>query len=287
MQPGAIAIVLVAAVAHAIWNTASKTKRGDTVRFVWAYTAISTVLGLPIAVLWGANTGEHVTVGLVVGASVSGLLHLAYSLTLQTGYDRSDLGVVYPVARGTGPILTMLCAILFLGERLTLPEALGAIAVVLGVGIVTGNPIRNGRGRPLHGVLWGAATGATIAAYTLWDAHSVTTLHVDPLTYFTGTLVVETALLTPRALRGGARSLTAVVRTDPIPIAVIAVLSPLSYLLVLIAMQTAPVAVVAPLRESSIVLGSFLAWRLFHEGRLPRRLLGAVVVLAGIAAISI
>jgi drug/metabolite transporter (DMT)-like permease len=287
IAPATIAIVLVAAVAHAIWNTASKYKQGDTVRFVWAYTAASAVLCVPIAAVRMIVDGQQVTLALVIGAAVSGALHVAYSMSLQTGYDKSDLGVVYPVARGTGPILTMLCAILFLGERLSILEIVGAVVVVLGITVVAGNPFAPGRTHPLRGVGWGALTGATIAAYTLWDDHSVATLHLDPMAYFAGTLVFETAILAPRALRNGFRPVLDVVRRNPVPVPVIAVFSPLAYVLVLIAMQTAPVAIVAPLRESSIVLGSLLAWRLFHEGHLPRRLIGAVVVLAGIAAISV
>jgi uncharacterized membrane protein len=286
MQPATITIVLVAAVAHAVWNTASEYKRGDTVRYVWAYTAASTVLCVPVAAVWTIVDGQRIGVALVVGAAVSGALHVAYSLALQTGYDRSDLGVVYPVARGTGPVLTVLCAIAVLGERLSVPEVVGAVLVVLGVGVVAGNPFVPGRSHPLAGLLWGALTGATIAAYTLWDDHSIAALHLDPLAYFAGTLVFETALLAPRALRGGIRPVIDTVRGNPVSVPLIAVLSPLAYVLVLVAMQTAPVAVVAPLRESSIVLGSLLAWWLFHEGHLSRRLVGAAVVLAGVASIS-
>ncbi|MBE7163038.1 MAG: EamA family transporter [Williamsia herbipolensis] len=315
MDPATIALVLVAAVTHAVWNTASKWKRGDTVRFVWAYTVGSTVLCLPVALVHGAVTGGAVSPALLLGVVVSGVLHVAYSLTLQTGYDHADLGVVYPVARGTGPVITTLVAVCVLGERLSTIETVGVVLVVLGVVIVLGNPFRAaarsvepwtntgsptpaGRGSaavhgpasssraPIRGVLWGATTGVTIAAYTLWDDHSVTALHLDPIGYFAGTLLVETVVLAPRALRGGWRPVLDIVRANPIVVPLIAVLSPVAYVLVLIAMQTAPVAIVAPLRESSIVLGSLLGWWLFHERSLPRRLAGAVVVLAGIVAVG-
>jgi len=120
----------------------------------------------------------------------------------------------------------------------------------------------------------------------LWDNHSVTSLHLEPVTYFAGTFLLQGLLLTPRALRRRDR-IPGVVRANVAPILTIAVFSPLAYILVLTAMQTAPVALVAPLRESSIVIGSLLAWWLFGEGHLVRRILGAVIVLAGIAAISL
>ncbi|GAA4176907.1 DMT family transporter [Gryllotalpicola koreensis] len=287
MPPGTIAIVLVAAVAHAVWNTVSKGKRGDTVRFVWAYTALSAVLCLATVAVWSAvRHPPDVGYTLVLAVAVSGVLHVAYSLTLQIGYDHSPLGVVYPIARGTGPVLTTLCAVLFLGQAISRTETLGAALVIAGVVVVTGNPFRTSTRGRLRGVLWGTATGVMIAAYTLWDAHAMTNLRVDPLTYFSGTLVVETLLLAPQALRRGAAPVMESVRQNAPLIPAIAVLSPVAYVLVLFAMRSAPVAVVAPLRESSIVLGSFLAWWLFHEGLLARRLVGAAVVLAGIAAIS-
>lgn len=286
MTGGTLVLVLVAAAAHATWNTASKWKRGDTLRFVWSAAVLSAVLCVPVAtvMVW---TG-HASLGwpLVAAAAVSGVLHVVYAVTLQTGYDRADLGVVYPVARGTGPVLTVLLAVSVLGEHLTRYELLGAAAIVAGVVIVAGNPLGGARRRPLAGVAWGAATGATIAAYTLWDGYSVTSLHVDPVVYFAATLVVETVLLTRGALRAPGSVLTSW-RDNPVVVPTIAVLSPLAYVLVLVALRTAPVAVVAPLRESSIVLASLLAWWLFDEGHLVRRLVGAAVVLVGIVAVGL
>jgi len=117
MPPATLATVLVAAVAHAAWNLASTAKRGDTVLFVAVYTAGSTVLCLPLAVLAATTGSQPVTWPLLGAAAVSAALHLAYSLTLQAGYDRADLGVVYPVARGTGPLLTTVLAVAVLGMR--------------------------------------------------------------------------------------------------------------------------------------------------------------------------
>ena len=285
MKPGTVEIILVAAVAHAMWNLASKYKRGDTLLFVWAYTGISALLCVPI---WAAlvTPGRQVLDWrLALGAAISAVLHIAYSLILQVGYDRAELGVVYPVARGTGPLLTMFFAVLMLGEHLTAVAMLGAFLIIAGILVVTGNPFRRASHHPLQGVLWGAATGATIAGYTLWDSYSVTSLHLAPVSYYTGTLLLQGILLTPSALRRRHR-IPAAIRANITPILIVAVLSPLAYILVLSAMQTAPVALVAPLRESSIVIGSLLACLLFHEGHLTRRITGAVVVLIGIMAIS-
>lgn len=286
MQPRTVAIVLAAAVAHAVWNLASKYKRADTVLFVWAYTCASAALCVPIAIALMASGEQALDWRFAAGAAVSAALHLAYSLTLQAGYDRAELGVVYPVARGTGPILTMLFALLLLGERLTVVAMFGALLVVAGILVTTGNPFRIGSRRSLQGMMWGTATGATIAGYTLWDSYAVTSMHLAPVSCYASTLALQSLILTPSALRRRHRVRTAI-RADVVPILVVAVFSPLAYILVLHAMLDAPVALVAPLRESSIVIGSLLACRLFGEDHLVRRTVGAAVVLVGVAAISL
>lgn len=285
MQSGTIAIVLAAAVAHAVWNLASKYKREDTLVFVWAYSCASTLLCVPIGIVQIVKGQQTIDWQLAVGAAVSAALHIVYSLTLQAGYDRAELGVVYPVARGTGPLLTILFAMLFMGERLTPVAMLGACLVVAGIFVVTGHPATHGRA-PFKGMLWGVATGAATAGYTLWDGYSVTTLHLAPVSYYASTLLLQTLIMTPSVLRRGHR-IRAAIRVDAVPILIVAVFSPLAYVLVLTAMLSAPLALVAPLRESSIIIGSLLAYWLFREDHLARRIAGAVVVLAGIAAISL
>ena len=149
-------------------------------------------------------------------------------------------------------------------------------------------------------VVFGATfTGAGIAAYTLWDDHAVTTWALAPVTYFSLGCTLQALAMTPGALRrsrvgaatvgatgtGPARTAGAVLRRSGREIAIVAVLSPLVYVLVLEAMRTTPVALVAPARESGIVVGSLLAWWLFREPDPLRRLLGAAIVLAGITMI--
>lgn len=154
MLPDTVAMVLAAAVAHAVWNLASKYKRGDALLFVCAYTYASALLCVPISIAFVASGQQMLDWRLVASASVSAVLHTVYSLTLQVGYDRAEMGVVYPVARGTGPVLTMLFAILLLSEQLTAAAMFGASLVVAGILVVSGNPFRSGSRRPLQGLLW-------------------------------------------------------------------------------------------------------------------------------------
>lgn len=281
----ALGLVLSAAVFHAIWNSAAKGARGNGYVFVWAYVTGSALLCLPLALTqWLAGGAQH-DWRLLVGPLVAGVLHNIYGLVLQTGYGRAELGVVYPVARGVGPLVTMLVALLVLGEAPGTLGVIGASIVLAGIVVVATGSGLGRRNRLVTGLIYGAVTGLAIASYTLWDSHAVTDWSLAPLTYFALSVTVQALLLTPGALRRR-QQWGAALRPNLGKIVLVAVLSPAAYILVLIAMQSTPVAIVAPVRESSIVIGSLLAWWLYREPNPARRMVGAVVVLAGIALIA-
>lgn len=281
----ALALVLTAAVLHATWNLAAKNVTGDRVGFVWVYAAASAVIWVPVGVVWVVVAGAAPTWRWVVGAVVSAALHVVYQLVLQRGYGEGDLNLVYPLARGSGPLLTFVVAVVALGERPGLVAAAGVGVVVAGVLLIS----LAGR-RAAHataGVVWGLATGATIASYTLWDSHSVTGLGVPPLPYFALGLLLQLpflSLLVRGRAPGRVLEVWASARTQALTIAV---LSPLAYLLVLRAMQLAPVALVAAGREASIVVGAGFGWLVLREARPALRLLGAGMVLAGIGLLAV
>ncbi len=284
MTTGVLGLVLAAALCHALWNIAAKHVDGDGYTFVWCYVVGSTVLWLPIGLILLWRAGGPWTWAMLLAPAVSALLHIAYSLTLQAGYARADLSVVYPVARGTGPLLTMLVALGFLGERPGWVAVAGAAVILGGVVIVAVGPRHTmQRAKALSGLKYGVATGAAIAAYTLWDDHGMTALALTPIPYFAIDTAWQALLMIPQLRRHAPIVPTA--RRHWREVAVVAVLSPLAYILVLQAMRTTAVSLVAPARESSIVVGALLAWWLFKEPNPLRRLIGAIVVLVGIALI--
>jgi drug/metabolite transporter (DMT)-like permease len=283
MHPAAIALVFGAAVAHAGWNLCAKRVPGGGALFVWLAAAWSVVFLLPVAIVTVVVAGGSVPGLWWLATAVSGVIHTCYFVILQRGYAVGDLSVVYPLARGTGPMLSVLAAIWLFGERPGPVALAGTGAVVLGVWIIGG--LGSSGGSWATGVGYGLLCGTTIAMYTLWDAHAVTALAVPPLVMMAGSSVFETVLLGPYALarRAAVRELW---RDNKVPILAVAVLSPLAYLLVLFALLLAPVSLVAPARELSIVIGSLGAWLLLREPNPARRLAGAVIVLAGVAAIA-
>jgi drug/metabolite transporter (DMT)-like permease len=212
-------------------------------------------------------------VGFMAG---SGLLHVGYFSSLQHAYEKGDLSVVYPLARGSGPVLSVAAAILFLGER---PSALGLAGARLIVAAVL--TLAAGRGAGIGAAL---ATGAFIAAYTVWDAHAVTALDQPPVVYFWGSEAIRALVLAPLALRG---NVAGVWNENRRAILGVGALSPLAYVLVLFALTRAPISLVAPVRESSVVVGALLGASVLNEGHLTRRILAASAIAAGIAALAL
>jgi drug/metabolite transporter (DMT)-like permease len=243
------------------------------------------LLYAPIAIavwlLW-PQTFTAIDIAFIIG---NGLLHMFYFIVLQRGYRVGDLSVVYPLARGTGPLLSSIAAIIFLGERPSPVASAGIVIIVVGVFLASGfHRMRDATVRA--SVFYGLATGLSIAAYTLWDKHSMTALALNPILYDWGGNVVRFVLMTPVAVRrwGDVR---AAFHEHRFEAAGIAVLSPLAYLLVLWALTWTPVTFVAPARELSIMFGTFFGIVFFKE-RDPAhlRLIAAALMLVGIVALA-
>ncbi|MGW3959390.1 DMT family transporter [Amycolatopsis sp. NPDC005003] len=285
MNVTALSLVLVAAVVHAAWNLVAKRISSGGTQFVWLYYTTSAVLLLPVTIVLLVTGTDRPQWSWLLAAVVTSLLHIAYGVVLQRGYRVGDLSVVYPVARGTGPLLSVLAAVLVLGERPGPLGLLGAFLVVAGVLVISTGRKADDPRAVKAGILYGLLTGAVIAGYTLWDAHSVTGLGVPPVVYFGLGSILQSVLLVPGALADRAE-VRRIWREQRREVVLVAVLSPIAYILVLFALTMAPVSLVAPARELSIVLGGLAAWLVLGESDAVRRLAGSAVVLSGIAAIA-
>jgi drug/metabolite transporter (DMT)-like permease len=220
--------------------------------------------------------------------AASGVIHLAYSLALQRGYQVADLSVVYPVARGTGPMLATLGAVLFLGERPSLVGLLGVVAVVAGIALIATDGRLSTFTRPgaARGVRWGAGTGALISGYTVVDGWGVKALGLHPLALDWTANALRLAMLAPTMIRNRAQAAAAMQGHWRAAIAV-GLLAPLGYILVLTALQLgAPLHVVAPTRELSMMVGALLAFLILREPVGPARLAGCTLMVAGVALLS-
>lgn len=282
----AIVLVLAAAVAHATWNVIAHGASRSGLPFLWAGSLVSTLLWLPVVPFTG-GLGAAQLHGFAVGVAVSAALHVVYMLVLQRGYAVGNLSTVYATARGSGPLLTVIVAVAVLGERPS-PIALVGVAAILAGVIGIGLIDRGGsRGRGMDpAIVFGLLTGAAIAAYTLWDAQALRTWDISPVAFMVGCTALEVPVFTVllgRRLPEGVRML----RRDGRRLLVFGILSPLSYILVLAAVTIAPVSIVAPMREVSVVLVSLFGAFVLREGRPGARLAASAVVVAGIALLAV
>jgi drug/metabolite transporter (DMT)-like permease len=211
----------------------------------------------------------------------SGVLHLGYFVSLQRGYAVGDLSLVYPLARGTGPLLATAAAIVLFGERPTLLVFIGIALITAGVFVLTSDS-----GSLSSGLVYGLLTGVFIAAYTIWDKQAVSGLLIPPLLQSWATILVTTLLLTPVAM-GRTKEAQALWRAHKPEVLGVAALSPLSYILVLTALVFTPVSYVAPAREISILIGAAMGVRLLSEGDSTRRLIAAGAMVVGIIALAL
>jgi uncharacterized membrane protein len=244
-----------------------------------------TVLLTPLGVVALTRSGDELDQAALVFVVGAGALHAVYFLSLQRGYREGDLSLVYPLARGIGPLLATVFAISVLGERPTLVALAGGAIIVAAVLSLTGGS-RLRRPGADSAVLYAGLTGVLIAAYTLWDKHAVDALGISPILYFWGAEVCRAALLTPLvARRRGAA--TATWREDGRRALAVGAMSSFAYILVLYALAVAPVSYVAPAREVSILIAAALGAGMLAEGDARRRLLCAGAIVIGVAALAI
>jgi drug/metabolite transporter (DMT)-like permease len=288
MPVTSLLLVVAAAVIHATWNLLAKRAAHAGTAFVAAYNLVAFVAYAPWAIWTLLQGGMDWSLPVALCLAASGLIHLVYSLVLQRGYRAADLSVVYPVARGTGPLLSALAAILILGEWPGLRGLAGLAAVVCGILLIaTGGSLRAFRradGRT--GVLWGGATGGLIATYTVVDGYGVKVLGIAPIVLDWASNALRFVLLIPMVVRDPGRARIAMRGHWPLAVAV-GLLSPLGYILVLGALQAgAPLSLVAPMREMSMMLVALFGMILLKEPVGPGRIAGCAAVVLGVVLLA-
>jgi drug/metabolite transporter (DMT)-like permease len=267
MSGAALALALGAAVLHAVWNLLLAGMRD-----VLAATAVALCSSIVVALPFALATWE-VEREAVPWLVASGAVELAYFFTLTAAYQRAELSLVYPLARGGAPVLVLLGAVAT-GYGPKPVEILGVLAVAAGVVLVRGI-----RGGDRVGVALGLLIAAQIAGYTLVDAEGIQ--HANPVPYLL--LVLVPAALGAALACGRAR-----LRSALGPRTVLAGCGGfLAYSLVLAALDLAPAAPVAAVRETSVLFAVALAAPFLHEHVSRGRLAGAVLVVAGILALAV
>ena len=253
----ALGLLTASAGCHATWNLLLKKSGLGGPAFVW----MCGLLTLPISLVLLARGSAAWWAGLVSMA-----LHTTYAVTLQKAYSAGAFSTVYSVSRGTAPALVAIAS-------------LGGPHVYAGAALVLVGVLLMERPRSSRGVVLGLAVATCTAAYTLWDGYAVTSLHVDLLMYLAVASVAQVVVLSPMARRTELRNWR-----QALPIAV---LTPASYGLVLLALRFASVGTVAIGRSLNVVLGVLLGVVVLRERLEPRQAIGLATMVGGILLVSV
>ena len=289
MDPLVIALVAVSGVLHVAWNVRIKTA-GDPLLAAAIGLAVGALIIVPLgaAVWWLAGAGELPADGLALGLG-SGVIEAVYFVLLAGAYRRGDLSVVYPIARGTAPLILVVVGVGLLGERFGTVGWLGVACLLAGF-LALQQPwlavraalTRGRRARPGGPIAFAIATGVAIAAYTTVDR--VGTRLIEPVPYAAIVWLSGSAVLAAVVVAMGR---TAGWREPGVvgPAAVGGILTLAAYLLILFALSVAPLTAVAPLRESATVLAA--AWGALRLGEAVsrrdagRRIVASAVIVLG------
>ncbi len=282
-----VLLVAVAAVAHATWNVCAKRVSDGGPGFVWLYKVVGSVLVLPIGVVALVAEDGFDLPGALLAVTVGAFFQLSYYVLLQLGYAKSDLSVIYPLSSGMAPLFSVTAAVVLLGEQPGPVALLGVAVVVLGVVVIsayrsTGDATRAAK---VNGMVFGTLIGLANAAATLWDKQAVSGLELSPFLFYWGISVFEVLLLAPVALRDR-RKLADLWTRHRREVLAVGVLAPTAYVIVLFALRLAPVSVIAPAKELSVVMALLGAWFFLKEKELTRRFVGAFVVIGGVLMLT-
>ena len=284
-----LSLILLASLAHSTWNLLLK-RSGDKEVFVWCLLVAASLMLVPLgAILLWLNPIQGAGWWFVLATI---LLHILYFVLLGRSYEQGDLSLVYPIARGVGPMLVPVLAVLFLGETVALPAIFGIATIVVGIYILAwwGN-FHSLLRRPLefltnNATRYAVLTGVTIAVYALVDKPGVG--HVQPFLYMYLMTLGSAVGLSPYILRGkGIVAIQREWRTSFAPILVAGPLMFLAYGLVLTAFSLSRVSYVAPAREVGIVFGVLMGVFLLKEPFGAGRLLGSGFILGGLVLIAL
>ena len=284
-----LALVLLSALCHATWNLLLK-RSGNQEIFAWMILISGSVTLLPLgAVLLWFNPISGVGYWFVAATIV---LHVFYFFTLGRAYSRGDLSLVYPIARGIGPMLVPVLAVLIFRESVALPATLGIIFIIAGIFTVSWwGRIQQILARPSlivrgGGMGYAVLTGAIITIYTLVDKRGVE--HVQPFLYMYFLTLGSAVGLAPYYL--GRFQLVEIKqewRENAWSIVVAGLLVFAAYALVLTAFSLSRVSYVSPAREVGIVVGVVMGALILKEPFGRGRILGSVVIVAGLVLIAL
>jgi drug/metabolite transporter (DMT)-like permease len=279
--PVAIVLALAAAALHGTWNVLVKVSGDPTTTLTRATVAAALLMTPPAFVAWLIAGRPGLTGEALALAAVSAALELTYIFLLSAAYRRGEVSVVYPIARGSAPLLAVLAGIGLLGERLATSQLVGVAFLLVGILAVT-LPQTSGRA-----TLPALMTGVAIAAYSAVDRIGVRL--AAPWLY--GWLLVTLlaiALVVAQRVTSAASHRSSAALIGWRKASAIGLFMWVAYLLVLLALSIAPLSIVAPVREVAVVaVAVWGVWKLRERQAAALKISGAAATVVGVALLAL
>jgi uncharacterized membrane protein len=299
VDPWVIALVAVSAVLHLAWNVRLKTA-GDPLRAATIGMLAGSVGIVPLGVAgWLAAGRPDLPVSGILLGLASGVVEAAYFILLAAAYKRGDLSVVYPVARGTAPLIAVAIGVVVFGERLGVAGSIGVIALLVGflwlqrpwraIALARSGGAEARAAAADSAILFALATGVMIATYTAIDR--LGTRQIDVLTYAAILWLTCSVVLVAWVWLVAGGDLLRYGPDASRRAAIGGFLTLGAYLCILVALSVAPLSGVAPLRESATVFAA--AWgsvRLGEAGdraEVVRRVGASVLIVGGALLLAV
>ncbi len=288
MTATALLLVLFSAFLHAFWNYLAKKSR-HKIAFIWWFIFAAGIFYFPMFLYFFPGMKISATGWSCIVAT--GILHTFYFFFVGSSYERGDLSVVYPLARGFGPFWVPILAVIILREKLSLFGVVGIALVVTGIYVIHLKSFSfKSFLEPFAAIyssasIWALLTGCTIAAYSLVDKVGVQSVH--PAVYIYFMFFIPLLLLSPYVLIKQRKALKSEWQINKRPIMVAGILVVFTYLLVLFAMQTSNVSYVVAAREVSIVFSALFGIMWLGESHRRPRLIGAFLIALGVGFIGL
>lgn len=276
----AVLLVLGSGFFHSVWNLYTKKSLNKNV-FLWFCQLVAVVVFLPWTIVaWDSSAVTWAGLGFILASM---LLHGLYVVLLAAAYSAGDLSQVYPIMRGTSPLLVPLLAVTFLDERLTAVGWIGVAIIVAGIALVSNVRLGRGAGSSAKAPLLAFAVGVCIAIYIIVD--KVALDYVPAVVLNQATNVGNMLLLSWATFRSG--DIRRELKTNGKYMLLGGIIAPGGYLLFLFALSLAPVAQLAPMREIGTVFGTIMGIFLLKEAQGTRRIVTSVLITVGIILLGI
>lgn len=280
MLSSAFLLVLCSGFLHSVWNLYTKKSINKNV-FLWFCQLVAILILMPWAIMeWGStqlnNTGWWIIL-------VSAVLHGLYTILLAATYSIGDLSQVYPIMRGTSPLLVPLIGVTLLGEKLTSMGWIGVVFIVIGIALLSNVKFKKNEALSLKAPLLALAVGICIASYIVVDKialNYVSAVVLNEITTIGNLLALSWAAFRSRGIQ---KELSKNWRM----VLLCGFIAPGGYLLFLFALSLGPVAQLAPMREIGTVFGTLMGILILREKQGARRILSSLLITSGVIILGV